>query len=50
MARISLTAEPGEAGSFITIEAVVGNGINGNIAIDDITLTFGACAADDCES
>ena len=39
-----------DEGAYIMIIAAVGERPNGNIAIDDITLTFGACAADDCES
>ena len=43
MARFGLTAAPHADGSFIMIVATVGGGSNGNIAIDDITLTYGAC-------
>ena len=33
-----------DEGAYIMIIAAVGEGQNGNIAIDDITLTFGECS------
>ena len=46
MARFTVTPEDNMYGVSIMILATTGNGDNGNIAVDDITVTLGACSGD----
>ena len=41
-----MTPEDNMYGVSIMILATTGNGDNGNIAVDDITVTLGACSGD----
>ena len=46
MSRSTVTPEETDAGGYIAIMAEVGQGPLGDIALDDITVTFGECMND----